>query len=365
MTASTSIALCTVINTQPRGVTRAAQSSTWASDARPAKRCNTASSHNDNINREVHGFTVFNTTFRHFQTMTRGRVTLALALVLASVLAMSGCSTVTIAKLGYNQAPDLAYWWLDDYADFNGAQSLQVKAALARLQDWHRQTQLPVYAQSLKLIRAQVPGDISADQACRTAAEVRSRIALVIDQIEPAAANVASSLQPAQLDTLARKFTKVNAEWRSDFIESPAKKVQAKRFKQTRERFEMLYGSLSDAQNDALKLAITQSVFDPKMAYAERLRRQQDTLQTLKAITAEAAPSADAGTNARASVHALIGRALTSPDAPYRRYQEALTAEGCAMFAEVHQRATPAQRRQAAQTLQRYEALMLSLAEAP
>lgn len=310
-------------------------------------------------------FIVVVSGFQRVQTLISGRIMLALALVLASVLAMSGCSTVTIAKLGYNQAPDLAYWWLDDYADFNGAQSLQVKAALARLQDWHRQTQLPVYAQSLKLLRAQLPGDISADQACRTAAEVRSRIALVIDQIEPAAANLASSLQPAQLETLARKFTKVNAEWRSDFIESPTKKVQAKRFKQARERFEMLYGSLTDAQSDALKLAIAQSVFDPKMAYAERLRRQQDTLQTLKAITAEAAPSADAGTNTRASVHALIGRALTSPDAPYRRYQETLTAEGCAIFAEVHQRATPAQRRQAAQTLQRYEALMLSLAEAP
>ena len=107
---------------------------------------------------------------------------------------------------------------------------------------------------------------------------------------------------------------------------------------------------------------MAQSVFDPALAYTERLRRQQDMLQTLRAITAAAAPTADASRGARASVHALLSRALTSPDAAYRRYQEALTSEGCALFAELHQRASAAQRLHAAQTLKRYEDLLLSLA---
>lgn len=288
-------------------------------------------------------------------------ISVPIVLVLA-LSALHGCSTNTAAKVAYNQSPDLAYWWLDDYADFNGVQSLQVKAALARLQDWHRQTQLPLYAQSLQGLQRLVPADISADQACRTAADARAHVATVLAQTEPIAASLAAMLQPAQLDTMARKFAKGNAEWRSDFIEVSAQKLQARRFKQARERAEWLYGSLNEAQSASLKRGVAQSVFDPALAYTERLRRQQDTLQTLRAITAAAAPTADASRGAQASVHALLGRTLSSPDAAYRRYQEALTSEGCALFSGLHQSASTAQRLHAAQTLKRYEDLLLSLA---
>ena len=303
------------------------------------------------------GFPVFYLGLRRLTRIISAPIVLALALT-----ALHGCTTTTAVKVAYNQSPDLAYWWLDDYADFNGVQSLQLKAALARLQDWHRQTQLPLYAQSLQGLQRLAPTDISADQACRMAADARAHVATVLEQIEPTAASLAATLQPAQLDTMARKFAKGNAEWRGDFIEVSAQKMQTRRFKQARERAELLYGSLNDTQSAALKRGVAQSVFDPALAYTERLRRQQDMLQTLRAITAAAAPTADASRGARASVHALLGRALTSPDAAYRRYQEALTSEGCALFADLHQRASTTQRLHAAQALKRYEDLLLSLA---
>ena len=305
------------------------------------------------------GFPVFTSNLKRFAKIMAVRTGLLLALA-----ALHGCSTTSAARLAYNQSPDLAYWLLDGYADFNGAQSLQVKAALARLQDWHRQTQLPLYAQSLQSLQQLAPADISADQACSTAAEARTRLAAIMEQIEPAAASVAATLQPAQLETLARKFAKTNAEWRGDFIDVSVQKVQTRRFKQARERAELLYGSLTDAQTEALKRAMTQSIFNPALTYTERQRRQQDTLQTLKTITAAAttANAAEVSSTARASVHALASRTVTSPNAAFRSYQEALTAEGCSVFSELHQLATPAQRRHAAQTLKRYEDLLLSLA---
>lgn len=53
-------------------------------------------------------------------------------LLLAGVL--GACSA---AKMAYDRAPDLAYWYLDDYVDFTGAQSLQVKDDLVKFQSWH------------------------------------------------------------------------------------------------------------------------------------------------------------------------------------------------------------------------------------
>ena len=46
---------------------------------------------------------------------------------LLALLLLGGCSAV---RIGYNQAPTLAWWWLDGYLDFDAAQAPQVKAAL-------------------------------------------------------------------------------------------------------------------------------------------------------------------------------------------------------------------------------------------
>lgn len=283
--------------------------------------------------------------------------------LVVGVVASTGCSAV---RLAYNQAPELAYWMLDDYADFNGAQSLQLKADLAQFHGWHRQTQLPAYANTLRQLQQQVAGDITAQQVCSLAGEARARVKTALDQAEPAASTLAATLQPAQLTVMARKFEKSNSDWRADFLEAAPQKIKAKRLEQATSRAEMLYGSVNDAQREALDSAVTASGFDASLAYAERTRRQQDTLQTLRALQAANAQNtaSPATSTARPAVQGLLERLQKSPNAAYRRYQEALLLENCNTVAALHQRATPAQRQKAAQTLQDYEQSFKVLASA-
>ena len=275
---------------------------------------------------------------------------------LAGLSVLTGCSAV---RLAYNQAPDLAYWVLDDYADFNGAQSLQIKADLTQLQAWHRQTQLPAYAQTLQQLQQQLPGDITAQQVCGVVAEARNRLKITLDQAEPAASALAATLQSAQLAVMARKFDKSNTQWRSDYLDAAPQKVRAKRLEQATDRAEMLYGRLNDAQLETLKRATEASGFDAALTYAERLRRQQDTLQTLRTLIAVPAAAP------RPAVQALLERLQRSPNAAYRRYQDAVTQEGCSTVAALHQRATPAQRQKAVLALQDYEQSFRALSAAP
>ena len=86
-------------------------------------------------------------------------------------------------------------------------------------------------------------------------------------------------------------------------------------------------------------------------SYTERLRRQQDTLHTLRPLVAQQAPAAAVQT----ALHALRERMLVSPDPAYRAYMEQLEQEACATFAALHNSTTPAQRLKAADTLSRYE----------
>ena len=67
----------------------------------------------------------------------------------------AGCSAL---RFGYNQASDLAYWWLDGYVDFNDAQSVLARNAIASWFAWHRGTQLPDYAVLLARARERSAG---------------------------------------------------------------------------------------------------------------------------------------------------------------------------------------------------------------
>ena len=273
--------------------------------------------------------------------------------MLALAALVSACSAV---KIGYNQSPALAYWYLDGYADFTDAQSLQVKADLSRLQAWHRQTQLPAYADLLHKLQPVMLANISPAQACEVVLDVRRKLVAVSSQAEPAAVALAGSLQTEQLLHMQRKFARGNADYRKNFIDDTPGAIRTRRYEQALSRAEMLYGPLDSQQRKHIGQLVDQSGFNALLAYAERVRRQQDLLQTLR-TSAPGNPAA-----ARVDLHALIDRVIESPDAAYRGYLEKITHEGCLAIAELHNSTGPAQRQKALKVLKGYEQDFRSLA---
>ena len=259
---------------------------------------------------------------------------------------LSACSAV---KIGYSQAPALAYWYLDGYADFTDAQSLQVKAELNRLQAWHRQTQLPKYADLLQKLQRLMQANVTPAQACSVLLDVRRQLQAVTSHAEPAVAALAIDLQPEQLQHMQRKFSRGNADYRKDFIDATPGAIRTRRYDQAVSRADMLYGPLDNQQLKRIGQLVDESGFNAALAYAERLRRQQDALHTLRALRSGSLAAA------RTEVRALVERTLDSPDAAYRDYLEKITGESCQAIAEVHNTTTAAQRRKALGVLKAYE----------
>ena len=56
----------------------------------------------------------------------------------------------------------------------------------------------------------------------------------------------------------------------------------------------MIYGRLDEPQRSALRRQIEQSIFDPQRILAERQRRQQDVLQTLRQLAGQPVASGEA-----------------------------------------------------------------------
>lgn len=273
---------------------------------------------------------------------------LRVAGLLVGLALLQACSAV---KIAYDQAPTLAHLYLDGFMDFGDAQSVQVKVDLAKLQAWHRQTQLPDYIDLLQKTQPKMLQDITDKQACEIFADVRQKALGILDQAEPAALEIAATFTPRQLSAMERKFAKGNATWREDFLDGSAKNLAEKRQKSIIKRSEMLYGSVNSEQRSLIALQVDKSQFKAPLTYGERQRRQKDTLQTLAKITAN--PQDLNGT--RREMRGLLNRSIASPDAAYRSYQERAIEDGCANFAELHNTTTGDQRKKAVRVLAGYE----------
>ena len=271
--------------------------------------------------------------------------------VLCVLLLAGGLQACSAVKIAYNQAIELSFWQLDGYFDFNETQRPKVREELAKVHQWHRQTQLPAYIDALQKWQTLLPGEISEAQACSIFDDVRGKFQAISDRALPAASTVVSTLTQDQMDALKRKFSKLNAEYRRDFLDGKPEALIEKRYKKAVSRAEMLYGNLDDRQLGVLRGRITQSVFDAGLSLAEFQRRQRDALQSLTPlIGGQSTPD-----QAKPVVQAYIQRTMTSPNAAYRSYQERLTRDNCAAFAALHGSTTPAQRAKAVQTLTGYE----------
>ncbi|MBA3771122.1 MAG: hypothetical protein H0X13_01170 [Ramlibacter sp.] len=284
--------------------------------------------------------------FPCLSTTTASRVARIIGL-LALTAVLAACNAI---KLGYNNLDEVAYWWLDGYVDFTDEQATLVRQDIARIHLWHRTHELPRVGALLRELEELAPNDISTPRACAFVPALRERLQAVADQAEPAVVTLAMGLGP-QLQHLERKYEKNNADYRKEWVKlSPAEQAD-KRVRKFLERGEMIYGALDEPQRIALRRQVEQSVFDPRRILAERQRRQQDALQTLRKLTGQPVPFSEA----RRLLRDYLARAQESPDAAYRGYQEKLVEESCRSFAALHNSTTASQRAAAVRQLRAYQ----------
>jgi hypothetical protein len=273
----------------------------------------------------------------------------SLGLVLAALVGLSGCSTI---KVVYNNSDDVIYWWLDGYADLKDGQKQFTRDTLTDLQRWHRQQQLPEYVALLKRMQTMAPNDITPAQVCAVTDDMKSSFIRLLRHIEPASSLLASQLSPEQLRSVRKRFDKTNKTWKEDWLDPDAEERLRLRIKQATNRLEDFYGRLDKQQRDVLNQWLSTSIFDPTLSYAERERRQADTLQTLQRIAQE---SNTANSSAQALMRGLVDRSFNPPNERSRTYSKALWQENCEGFAKLHNSTTPAQRQHMVEALRGYE----------
>ena len=269
---------------------------------------------------------------------------------------LAGCSSL---RLGYNQAPLLAYWWLDGYADFSPEQSPRVKDALADWLVWHRATQLADYAQALAKLGAMAVNPVTADQLCGQVDTWQQRAERAFERTVPAVAAQLRTLTVEQINLLERKQSVKRQELVDSHLQAKPAERQKAAFERLLGRAETLYGRLDEPQRKQLAAAQQALPLQAELWLAELRLRHAELARSLRQWQAERADA----TTVQVGLRRLAADINWSPQADYRAYAARLKQANCELMAQLHNSSTPAQRQRAIGKLKGWEVDLMALAD--
>lgn len=268
--------------------------------------------------------------------------------MLGAATLLSGCAAM---RLVYSQGTDLAYWWIDGYADFDDTQGPRAQEAINAWFRWHRATQLPDYVQLLQRAQRMAPQSVTAAQVCSLYEDAAKRFDPMIERALPAAAELAQSLSAEQIAHINAKYEKSNKQFRKEYLQRDVEDRREAVVKRAVDRAESLYGHLDDAQRTVIEKRAAGSNFDPELWQQERVARQQEILSALRKIKADKLNAEQS----QSLLRTVVRHIQQSPREKFAAYQDKLQQYNCATAAQVHEAASAERRHAAARKLKGWE----------
>jgi Family of unknown function (DUF6279) len=276
---------------------------------------------------------------------------------LALIALVAGCSSV---RVGYNHADTLLVYTFDKYLDLNEPQQRLLRERIRALVTWHRATQLLGYAQFLEAAAQRVDEMVSADQVLALNLEMNRRLVMVGDQAAPDLAALALSLEPTQLERLARHLADDDAKSRREAGSPDGHRRREKHEQRSIDRAEEWFGSVSPQQRRLIHDALVARPDGDDWWVTEREQRRADLLGLVTRIQAQRPPLADAA----AALRDYFAH-LAEPADPQRRQRMAAYRRGNAeLIAALINAATPQQKASLHKKLRGYADDFASLAGA-
>lgn len=196
-----------------------------------------------------------------------------IVLLMLLLLLSSGCSMI---RVGYGHFDSVAAWMVHDYFDLNADQRDLFAQRFERLHSWHRQTQLPEYAQFLSDIQTRARRGLRDSDLLWLVDGSKQRYARIAARGAADAADLLTTLTPEQVETLRQQVDKANRkfmrEHRVNDSEAERRKVVQQR---TLSQLRDWVGPLSDAQETRVIAMLQTMPLVDKLRHEDRLRRQR------------------------------------------------------------------------------------------
>ncbi len=202
------------------------------------------------------------------------------SLVIAALAALLVSCTFT--KFAYNQADTVAAWKIDEYFDLDSQQKQEFSKRFDRLYAWHRQEQLPEYAQFMRTARSRMQDGTSRDDVLWFVDGMRTRVRTLARQAAPDAAVLLATITPGQVEHLKAKLEKENRKYVKDHkVNGTLEERQEAEAKRVIKQVKEWLAPLSNEQEQRVAALVREGPQLEKERYAERLRRQKELIELL------------------------------------------------------------------------------------
>jgi hypothetical protein len=199
------------------------------------------------------------------------------------------------------------------------------------------------------------PQNITPEQACKIWEGAQVRVESFIQESSRLAAPVVSQLSAKQLKHLEKEWASRNEDWKKQWVQGTPDSRIKKRLDLAAERFNSFYGDLNLEQRQVLKQQFLQSTWSPEASYQRRLKRQQEQLIALQAMSSEITKPAMPLPQVEKALQSLILQSVRPKDAGDLSKQLQLEQQACQNLAQIHNTMSPAQRLKAQRKLKDYE----------
>lgn len=196
----------------------------------------------------------------------------------ALILVLTGCVTLSFT---YNHAERLLLWRIDRYFQLSSDQDGYLKARLAELHVWHRQTELPRYSEFLRQVHDRWQDGLSPediDWAFDTFAKLRTSLA---NRIASPGGAFLVTIDAKQLKRLERVVQREHRQWQARVGATPEER-SAKRAKDGVSSLRDWLGPLTKEQERLTERLIKDMADTADDWFAYRMQRQNEFVQLLQ-----------------------------------------------------------------------------------
>ncbi len=166
-------------------------------------------------------------------------------IVTCCLFLISGCST----KLAYNFLPFLLKWYVGQYVSLNHEQKQKLDTAFKTFHVWHRNTQLPAYANYLKDVSVRLQSETITGKWVHNETD---KVQLLIDDsvniLKPTAIELIMSLNDKQTKEILKKLEKDRKKYKKKYVDISNKKIIRKRKNDLLDYVGPFFGSFTKEQ---------------------------------------------------------------------------------------------------------------------
>ncbi|MCG8315980.1 MAG: DUF6279 family lipoprotein [Pseudomonadales bacterium] len=196
-------------------------------------------------------------------------------LLLTCALFLSGCAV----KFVYNQLDWAIPWYLSDYMSLDGEQEDAFDERLDAYLNWHRKTQLPLYAEFLNKVASELETGLDDQDIAYIRRHTGQLAYALIERLGPDMVALFQHATEEQLEQLFEKFEEDNQEYSEEYIEPSEKEQRKQRAKIIQKYIERWTGRLSDEQQDLIREGAQRyhlmglEMLDAKIAWQKEFER--------------------------------------------------------------------------------------------